>query len=57
MSNNKKLIGKTIVWAEINGFGIKLEFNDGSVLDYSSSDNGYSCWEITEHTMEEFMYG
>lgn len=44
----RTLIGKTIVWAEIDGFGITIKFNDGSVLDYSSSDCGCSSWEIID---------
>ena len=52
MSDDKKLIGKTIVWAEIDGFGVRLEFSDGSSLDYSSSDGGYSCWEIIDDTKQ-----
>lgn len=46
--NYRKLIGKTIVCAEINGFGVTIKFSDGSILDYSSSDNGYSSWEIID---------
>lgn len=46
--NDEKLIGKTIVYAEIGGYGIKLKFSDGSILDYSSSSGGYSCWEIID---------
>ena len=43
-----KLIGKTIVAAEIGGYGIRLKFSDGSILDYSSSSDGDSCWEIID---------
>lgn len=48
--DDDKLIGKTIVYAEIGGYGIKLKFSDGSILDYSSSSDGDSCWEITDDT-------
>lgn len=40
------LIGKTVVWAEIDGFGLRIKFSDGRILDYSASDNGYSCWAL-----------
>ena len=52
MSDDKKLIGKTIVFAEIDGYGIKLKFSDGSIFDYSSSSGGYSCWEIIDNTKQ-----
>ena len=42
------LIGKTIVDAEVDGYGIKLTFDDGSVFDYEATDGGYSGWEITK---------
>ena len=45
---NKELINKTIKKADVSGFGITLEFTDGSVLEYSSSDGGYSNWEIVK---------
>ena len=48
----RKLIGKTVVSAEINGFGVTIKFSDGSILDYSSSDNGYSSWEIIDGTKQ-----
>lgn len=48
MSDNTELIGKTIVYAEIGGYGVKLAFSDGSILDYNSSSDGDSCWEIIE---------
>lgn len=42
----KAIIGKKVVDLDINGFGIRLLLDDGTVLDYESSDGGYSCWEI-----------
>ena len=48
MSDDEKLIGKTIVWAQIGGYGVELKFSDGSILDYSSSDGGCSSWEIRD---------
>lgn len=47
MGNDENLIGKTIVFAEIGGYGVKLKFSDGSILDYSSYSDGDSYWEIT----------
>lgn len=52
MSDNKKLIGKTIVYAEIGGYGVKLAFSDGSILDYNSSSDGDSYWEIIDDTAQ-----
>jgi len=43
----KAIIGKKVVDLDINGFGIRLSLDDGTVLDYESSDGGYSCWGIT----------
>lgn len=37
---------KTIIKAEVDGFGIKLYLDDGNVFDYDSSDGGYSGWEV-----------
>lgn len=48
MNDDKELIGKTIVCAEIGGYGLRLKFSDGSILDYSSSSGGYSCWELID---------
>ena len=43
---NNYLIGKTITKADVDGFGIVLEFEDGSSLVYSASDGGYSSFDI-----------
>jgi len=49
MSNetNKALIGKKIINADVNGDGIRLELDDGSIFEYDASDGGYSSWEIS----------
>lgn len=47
------LIGKTIKEIEVSGYGIYLKTTDGIVLDYSSSDGGYSCWGIGSGDEEE----
>ena len=43
----KTLIGKKIVSADVSGYSIKLELDDGSIFIYDASDGGYSSWEIT----------
>ena len=43
-----KLIGKTIKTAEVNGYGIYIEFDDGSTFQYDATDGGYSSYDITE---------
>ena len=45
-NTNKWLAGRTIKNADVDGHGILLEFEDGSILDYKSSDGGYSCWSM-----------
>ena len=48
------LTGKTIKEIEITGFGICLKTTDGLILDYDSSDGGWSCWGIkTEDEKED----
>ena len=44
----EELVGKTILAAEVDGFGIVLVFDDGSVFNYSASDGGYSTYDFTE---------
>ena len=41
---NLWLAGKTIKKADVSGHRVVLDFEDGSRLDYSASDGGYSCW-------------
>lgn len=52
MSDYKKLIGKTVVCIEIGGYGLRLKFSDGSVLDYTSYSDGDSFWEIIDDTKQ-----
>ena len=42
----KTLIEKKIVNADVSGYGIRLELDDGSIFIYDASDGGYSSWEI-----------
>ena len=43
---NNTLIGKKIINADVNGDGIRLELDDGSIFIYDATDGGYSSWEI-----------
>ena len=43
---NVALLGKTVMSADVNGFGMRIKFTDGTVFDYSASDDGYSCWSV-----------
>ena len=42
------LIGRTIAKAEVDGYGITLELDDGKTFLYGASDGGYSTWEVCE---------
>lgn len=53
MIDAEKLIGKTVVWAEIDSFGVELKFNDGSILHYDSSDPWFPCCEIIDDDKQE----
>ena len=44
--DEKDLIGKTIEEIDLDGFGIKITFTDGTILTYVSSDDGFSLWDI-----------
>ena len=41
------LIGKRIKALELDGSYVRLTCDDNTVLDYSASDGGYSCWTVT----------
>jgi len=43
---NNALIGKKIINADVNGYGIRLELDNGSIFEYDATDGGYSSWEI-----------
>lgn len=45
-STNKRLEGRTIVKAVVNGHGITLVLDNGERFEYHASDGGYSCWEF-----------
>lgn len=46
--NKKILIGKTIKAVELDGYGVKLRFTDGSKFEYDASDGGYSTFDFYE---------
>ena len=43
-NRDNELIGKTIINAEVNCYGIRLWFDDDTIFDFDASDGGYSCW-------------
>jgi hypothetical protein len=54
---DNELIGKTIIKAEVGGYGIKLWLDDDMIFDFKASDGGYSCWELYPRSkMEEQEY-
>ena len=54
MDIDNRLVGRTIETAEVDGYGILINFRDGSVLSYAASDGGYSCFDLYE-SMEEYL--
>lgn len=44
----KDLTGKTIKKIDIDGYGVKIRFTDGTEFVYNASDGGYSCWGISK---------
>lgn len=50
----ESLIGKTIVSADVDGYGIELTFDDGNTFLYSPSDGGYSTWDFSDWTDEDW---
>lgn len=44
----KSLIGKTIEAIELDGYGVQLQFTDGSRFVYDASDGGYSTYAFYE---------
>ena len=42
--SEKELIGKTICDADVDGYGMVLTFDDGSVFNYCASEGGYSSY-------------
>lgn len=49
---NTILKNKTIKSADVNGFGIKLHFTDGTIFDYSAENDGCSSWTYDENKKE-----
>lgn len=48
LMTKRKLTGRTIKSAKVTGYGVVLKLDDGSVFEYSPSDDGYSCWIFRE---------
>lgn len=44
MNYGETMVGKTIMRAYVDGFGMTLIFDDGTVFNYSASDGGYSLY-------------
>lgn len=42
------LVTRTILKAEVDGFGVRLVLDNGTTFDYDASDGGYSLWEIAK---------
>lgn len=42
----KDMIGKRIEKIEVNGYVVRIVLEDGTCLDYMSSDGGYSSWNV-----------
>lgn len=45
---NNFLKDKIIKSAKVDGFGMILEFTDGSKFEYEASDGGYSLFQIIQ---------
>lgn len=45
-SDEKKLVGRTIVKAEVNGYEVTLTLDDGTIFHYDASDGGMSFYEF-----------
>lgn len=53
MNIEERLVGKTIINAEVDGFGMTLTFDDGRIFSYSASDGGYSCYGFDDENEED----
>lgn len=53
MNIEKEMIGKTIIKADIDGYGMTLTFDDGRIFSYSASDGGYSCYGFDDEDEED----
>jgi hypothetical protein len=41
----EKMTGKIIKSFEVDGFGVRISFTDGTYFEYDASDGGYSTWD------------
>ena len=53
MITEENLIGKTIKKLSIDGYGLLIEFTDGTKLEYIASGGGHSDWYIAEPPQDE----
>lgn len=53
MNINRELIGKTIINAEVNGYGMVLILDDNTTFVYEASDGGYSTYGFEDEDDEE----
>lgn len=44
----KALVARTILKAEVDGFGVKLVLDNGTTFYYDATDGGCSSWEIAK---------
>lgn len=42
------LVARKILKAEVDGFGVRLVLDNGTIFDYDASDGGCSLWEIVK---------
>ena len=50
---NKMFEGKTIKRAEIDGFEITMDFDDGTTFIYEATDGGYSHYNLYKNYGED----
>lgn len=44
--DEQDLKGKTIKYIRVDGFEIYIVFEDGTIFEYSASDDGCSSWKV-----------
>lgn len=51
--SSERLVGRKIVKADVDGYGIELTLDDGSVFIYNATDGGYSSYEFVDGIEQE----
>lgn len=51
--SSERLIGRTIVKADVDGYGIEMTLDDGSVFVYGASDGGYSTYGFKDEGADD----